>query len=177
MPGGFTRAFAERLDAECALEVREAADGDELRPGLALVAAGGRHLRVFRGARGALRVRLGTDPPVGYHRPSVDALFHSVAEAAGPRAAAALLTGMGSDGAAGLAALRRAGADTLAQDEATSLVWGMPGEAVERGAARRVLPLDDIASALLASAAAASGSTASPLVRPLPTTSRPCPAC
>ncbi|HET9318110.1 MAG TPA: chemotaxis response regulator protein-glutamate methylesterase, partial [Vicinamibacteria bacterium] len=133
MPEGFTRAFAERLDKTCAIEIKEAADGDRILAGRALIAPGNRHTRVRRsGAHYAVDVAEG--PLVSRHRPSVDVLFHSVAAAAGANALGAILTGMGSDGADGLLEMRRRGASTLAQDEATSVVFGMPKEAIARGA-------------------------------------------
>jgi two-component system, chemotaxis family, protein-glutamate methylesterase/glutaminase len=148
IPPVFSRAFAERLHATCALEVKEAADGDELRPGRALVAPGDYHM-LLRKRGGGYRVEVKTGPRVCYQRPSVDVLFFSVAEAAGPHAAGALLTGMGSDGAEGLLRMRQAGARTIAQDEATCAIFGMPREAIERGAAQSVLPLDRIAGEML----------------------------
>jgi two-component system, chemotaxis family, protein-glutamate methylesterase/glutaminase len=152
MPAGFTRALAARLDSVSPLAVREAAGGEALVPGVALLAPGDRHLRVRRG-QGGLVAQLGDGVPVSRHCPSVDVLFHSVAEAAGPRATGVLLTGMGDDGAEGLLAMHRAGAWTIAQDEATSVVFGMPAEAIRRGAADDVLPLPRIAPALSARAA------------------------
>lgn len=149
MPQGFTRAFAERLDTLTMIRVREAQDGDHVRPGLALIAPGGdQHMRLV-GRAPHWRVILSPGAPVCFSRPSVDLLFASVADQAGALACAALLTGMGKDGAAGMAAIRRAGGVTIAQDEATSVVWGMPAAAVEIGAASQVLPLPDIAPALL----------------------------
>ncbi len=148
MPAVFTERFAQRLDETCDLEVREARDGDEVLPGLALLAPGGRHV-VLRRQAGRLRVALHDGPPVNRHRPSVDVLFHSAAEVAGPETAGVLLTGMGADGAEGLLALRRAGALTLAQDEASCVVFGMPREAVRRDAALEVVPLARMASTLL----------------------------
>ncbi len=148
MPALFTAQFARRLDQSCRIEVKEAAAGDRLSPGRALVAPGNRHLAVRRS--GAHYVADVFDaPPVSRHRPSVDVLFHSAAGAAGPNAVGALLTGMGDDGADGLLALRRAGARTIAQDEATSVVFGMPKEAIARGAVDDVLPIDRIAQAVL----------------------------
>jgi len=148
IPGGFSRAFAQRLDRESPLTVFEASDGQPITPGHAYVAPGGFHLRVERsGARWFCRV--GQDEPVNRHRPSVEVLFNSVATAAGKNAVAAILTGMGDDGARGMLALRDAGAYTLAQDESTSVVWGMPGSAVKLGAALDVLPLEQIAGRLL----------------------------
>ncbi len=148
MPEHFTASFAKRLDTVCAMTVREAKDGDYLAPGLALVAPGGKHLIVqASGARWVARVKDG--PKVHHQRPAVDVLFQSVARAAGRNAVAALLTGMGADGAKGMLAMREAGAYTIAQDEATCVVYGMPREAVKLDAAAEVLPLDKIADALL----------------------------
>lgn len=148
MPAAFTGPFAAALDADCKIQVREAREGDRLARGLALIAPGGEHMRlVARGHGYAVSVLGG--PPVSLHRPSVDVLFESVA-AAGPRDATVgvLLTGMGADGARGLLAMRRTGAYTIAQDEATSVVFGMPKEAIALGAAADVLPLPRIASAI-----------------------------
>ena len=148
IPREFSRRFAERLDRECALSVREARDDDEILVGHAYVAPGDHHLRIERsGAR--WRCRLGDDGPVSGHRPSVDVLFESVASHAGRNAVGVLLTGMGVDGARGLGAMRAAGAPTIAQDRDTSVVWGMPGEAVKRGAAVETLPLGHIAGRVL----------------------------
>lgn len=154
MPAGFTAALARSLDLDCAVHVAEAAGGEELRPGRVLIAPGGRHLSVRRSG-GALRAVVSDGEPVARHRPSVDVLFHSVAREAGAGAVGVLLTGMGDDGAAGLLEMRRAGAATVAQDEATSVVFGMPAEAIARGAAGSVLPLPRIAGALLTLARAA----------------------
>jgi two-component system chemotaxis response regulator CheB len=148
LPALFTRLFAQRLDGLGHLRVREAADGDPVEPGYVYVAPGDRHLHV-RGGGGALRCRLDDGPAVNHHKPAVDVLFESVARVTGYAVSAALLTGMGQDGARGLLSLRRAGARTIAQDEATSLVWGMPGAAVKLGAAERVLPLHEIPRWLL----------------------------
>jgi two-component system chemotaxis response regulator CheB len=148
MPAGFTAAFAEHLADICRMEVREAEDGDRIVRGRALVARGGRHLSVQR--RGFdLVAKVDDDPPVARHRPSVDVLFHSVAEAVGARAVGVILTGMGADGAEGLLAMKRAGASTIAQDESTSVVFGMPKEAIDRGAVDVVLPLPRIAAGIL----------------------------
>ena len=150
IPAAFSKPFAERLDRHSKMTVVQAEDDMPLLAGHAYVAPGGLHLRVQRsGAR--WRCRLGEDDPIRRHRPSVDALFESVAQAAGANASAALLTGMGDDGARGLLALRKAGAATMVQDEASCVVWGMPGAAYTLGAAQQVLPLSGIASALLAS--------------------------
>jgi two-component system, chemotaxis family, protein-glutamate methylesterase/glutaminase len=152
IPGAFSAPFADRLDRHSRMTVVHVERDQELLPGHAYVAPGGRHLRVYRsGAR--WHCRLGDDDPVRRHRPSVDALFESVAEHVGGNASAALLTGMGDDGARGLLALRKAGAATLAQDEATSVVWGMPGAAVALGAAQETVPLALVAQKLLAGTA------------------------
>ncbi len=148
MPPGFTRSFAQRMNELCAIEVREAAAGDRIREGRALIAPGDRHLRVGRSG-GQYIALLDDGPPVNRHKPSVDVLFDSVAAAAGPNATGVLLTGMGDDGASGLLAMRHAGAGTIAQDEATSVVFGMPKEAIKRGAAMRVLSLEAIPPAML----------------------------
>jgi len=148
IPAGFSRAFAERLDRHSAMAVREAADGEAILPGHAYLPPGGRHLRVIRdGAR--WRCRIDDGPPVNRHKPAVDVLFRSVAHAAGDNAIGVILTGMGDDGARGLLEIARAGAPTFVQDEATSVVWGMPGAAVRLGAASETVPLDDIAERLV----------------------------
>lgn len=149
MPEGFTGPFANRLNALCAMSVREARDGDPVEPGTVLVAPGGKeHMAVVRHGRG-LRVTIQPGDPVCFSRPSVDVLFDSVARIAARGCAAALLTGMGRDGANGLLAIRKAGGRTVAQDEATSVVYGMPMAAAEIGAAEAILPLDDIPARLL----------------------------
>ncbi len=148
MPEQFTRHFAERLDRLCAMSVKEAADGDRIVPGRVLIAPGGmQHLQVVRNG-GQFVVRLLSSAPVNHHRPSVDVLFHSCAQALGAGAVGAILTGMGADGADGLLAMRRAGARTVAQDEASCVVFGMPKEAIARGAAEIVSPLSGIGAAL-----------------------------
>jgi two-component system chemotaxis response regulator CheB len=152
----FTREFAARLDAESAMSVREAQDGESIRPGCALIAPGGFHLRLTRGQRGALCVGLGDDAPVARLRPSVDVLFQSCARVAGASAFGVVLTGMGQDGAAGMLELRNVGAATIAQDEASSAVFGMPRAAISCGAAERVLPLSEIALAIMSAARARS---------------------
>jgi len=145
MPPKFTALFADHLNRSCALDVREARDGDRLEPGSARVAPGGQQMTLVRGTDGyALRVYDG--PAVNLHRPSVDVLFHSVAEHAGARALGVLLTGMGRDGALGLKALHTAGALTLAQDQASSVIFGMPEQAIRLGAAREVVGLEHIAA-------------------------------
>jgi two-component system chemotaxis response regulator CheB len=148
MPAGFTAPFAKHLDATSRIEVREAVTGDRLRPGLALIAPGGRHLRVRR-VSGGLEVLVAPGPLVSRHRPSVDVLFESVAECAGAGAVAALLTGMGDDGARGMQQLKAAGAVTIAQDEPSSVVYGMPKSAVELGAVDEITSLDALAAAIL----------------------------
>lgn len=157
MPPVFTRLFAESLDKVSQVKVREARDGDGLAPGLVLVAPGDLQLRVVREASGLYRARCAPGPKVSGHRPSVDVLFSSVAEAAGPRAAGLLLTGMGRDGADGLLAMRRAGARCLAQDEESSVVFGMPREAWINGAAERLVPLGRAAAELMELVAAERG--------------------
>jgi two-component system chemotaxis response regulator CheB len=148
IPPVFSRAFASRLNEICALEVREAVDGDVVRSGLALIAPGDYHM-LLRNHAGRYTVTVKSGPRVCYQRPSVDVLFSSVAEAAGRLAVGVLLTGMGSDGAQGLLQMRRAGARTIAQDEATCVVYGMPREAVERGAVSQVVPLNAVPQAML----------------------------
>ena len=151
MPAYFTTSFAERLNQLCEIEVREAQDGDSIRPGLALIAPGNYHMLLRRsGARYYVEVRDG--PTVCLQRPSVEVLFKSVARYAGANAVGAILTWMGSDGAKGLLEMRQAGAWTIAQDEKTSVVYGMPAKAVEFGAAAIQLPLQKIGDALLAAA-------------------------
>ena len=148
MPEGFTGAFARRLDSLCAMEVREAQDGDAVHAGLALVAPGNRHMLLMRqGGRYYVSIKEG--PPVSRHRPSVDVLFRSAAQYAGPNAMGVLMTGMGDDGAHGLLEMRNAGAATVAQNEATCVVFGMPKEAIALGAAERVAPLGQIAGEIL----------------------------
>jgi two-component system, chemotaxis family, protein-glutamate methylesterase/glutaminase len=148
MPETFTAAFAARLDQLCAVEVKEAEDGDAVVSGRVLIAPGNKHLRLRRRG-GRFEAEVADGPLVARHRPSADVLFRSVAQTAGARAAAALLTGMGDDGAQGLLELRRAGAFTVAQDEASCMIFGMPREAIARGAAQEVQPLGRIAAALL----------------------------
>ncbi len=146
MPADFTGPFAKRLNDLCSMTVREARDGDPLVDGTVLIAPGGRHTTVVRNG-GHYAIKITDAPPVQHHRPSVDVLFRSVAHCAGPNAMGVILTGMGADGAEGLGAMRLASARTIAQDEATSVVFGMPRVAIERGAAEVVLPLNQIASA------------------------------
>lgn len=148
LPASFSAAFAERLDRHSAMAVREASDGEAILPGHAYIPKGGQHLRVIGdGAR--WRCRIDDGPAVNRHKPAVDVLFHSVAQTAGANAIGAILTGMGDDGARGLLAMRQAGARTLIQDEATAVVWGMPGAAHKLGAAEEIVPLERIAERLL----------------------------
>ena len=148
MPAGFTAAFARRLDGLCRVKVKELQRPEPITTGTVLIAPGDRHL-VVRATPNGLVADLRGGERVSGHMPSADVLFRSLAEAAGDRTVAAILTGMGADGAAGLLELRRRGAGTIAQDEATSVVWGMPKEAVTLGAAEATLPIDRIAGALL----------------------------
>ncbi len=143
MPEKFTRSFAERLDSLCAIEVREAQNGDRLLPGRALIAPGGKHMLVKRsGAQYLVEVKDG--PLVSRHRPSVDVLFRSAAVQAGRNALAVIMTGMGDDGARGLKELHEAGARTYAQDEESCVVFGMPKEAIKLGGVEQEVALDDI---------------------------------
>jgi two-component system chemotaxis response regulator CheB len=148
MPEVFTAQFAKRLHQTCRIEVKEAERNDRLVSGRALIAPGNHHLAVRRtGALYSVEVQDG--PPVSLHRPSVDVLFRTAAQAAGPNAVGVILTGMGNDGAEGMAELKTAGAHTIAQDEATCVVFGMPKEAIARGGVDEVLPLPRIAQAIL----------------------------
>ncbi len=148
IPEAFSRSFSERVDGLSALRVREATDGEPLEPGNAYVAPGNQHLSVSRSDLG-YACRLDQQPRVNRHRPSVDVLFESVAAVVGAGAVGVILTGMGRDGARGLRAMRDAGARTLAQDEATSVVWGMPGAAVALGAVEHTVALDRIAERIV----------------------------
>jgi two-component system chemotaxis response regulator CheB len=160
IPEVFSQRFAMRLDRISALSVSEAKDGDLVALGHVFVAPGNKHLVVERsGAK--YYCRLNDDPPVNRHRPSVDVLFRSVAQRVGPNAIGVILTGMGADGADGLRAIRDAGCPTIAQDRESSVVWGMPGEAVRRGGARETLPLRQIAARLVTIANAPVGSNLS----------------
>jgi two-component system chemotaxis response regulator CheB len=144
MPEAFTRAFAERLNGICAIEVREAQTGDTLRPGLALIAPGNMHMVLQRsGAVYSVEVKDG--PRVHHQRPAVDVLFRSVARHAGQNAIGVILTGMGSDGAEGMLEMKQAGARTIAQDEASCVVYGMPKAVVDAGIADKVLPIEEMA--------------------------------
>ena len=148
MPENFTRSFANRLNDVCEMEIREAQDGDRVVPGVCLIAPGNHHMVLKRSGAQYL-VRLKDGPRVHYQRPAVDVLFQTVARVAGKNAVGAVLTGMGADGAKGLLAMHNAGARTIAQDEATSIVFGMPKEAIKLGAAQKVLPLYDVAGAII----------------------------
>jgi two-component system chemotaxis response regulator CheB len=152
IPRVFSKPFAERLNRVCPVAVCEAEDGQDILPGHAYIAPGDLHLMVVRSG-GRWQCRLDDGPAVNRHRPSVDVLFRSVAQQAGAHAIGVLLTGMGRDGALGLKEIREAGGATVVQDEATSVVWGMPGEAVQLGAAEDVLPLSRIAGRVLERAA------------------------
>lgn len=148
IPPVFSRAFAERLNECCAFEVREAVNGDEVRPGLALVAPGDYHMAVERNGSHH-KVRLHQGPPIHHTRPAVDVLFNSAANCVGTKSLAVILTGMGSDGAQGMKKLKESGAATIVQNEQTCVVYGMPRAAVELGAADQVLPLEQIPQAIL----------------------------
>jgi len=152
MPEAFTAAFARRLNGLCAISVREACDGDRLLRGHALIAPGNRHLLVGRSGA-SYRVEVRDGPLVARHRPSVDVLFRSVAQHAGTNAVGVIMTGMGDDGARGLAEMLQAGARTIGQDEATSVVFGMPQAAARAGAVEETLALDRIPGAVLRLAA------------------------
>jgi two-component system chemotaxis response regulator CheB len=156
IPPVFSKALAARLNQTAAFEIREAASGDEVRPGLALIAPGDYHMMVVWD-NGCYRVMLNQAPPVHFTRPAVDMLFNSAVSCAGRHATVALLTGMGSDGAQGMKKLREAGAATFAQNEATCVVYGMPRAAMELGAVEHILPLDEIPDALVRSARLKSG--------------------
>jgi two-component system chemotaxis response regulator CheB len=147
MPQGFTKAFAARLDATCAIKVKEAAHGDLVIKGRALIAPGNRHLLVRRGA--AYYTEILDGPLVSRHRPSVDVLFRSIAEAAGANAVGIIMTGMGDDGAQGLLKMKNAGAFTMAQDEQSCVVFGMPKEAIDRGAVCMTAGLHEISAMIL----------------------------
>ena len=149
IPAVFSRSFANRLNELCAIRVREAEDGDKVEPGLALVAPGNFHMLLQCSPTG-YRVEIKDGLMVCYQRPAVDVLFHSVARAAGSNSTGALLTGMGSDGAQGMLAMKKAGARTIAQDEESCVVFGMPKEAIRLGAVDRVLTLSAIPGAILA---------------------------
>jgi len=148
MPEVFTRAFAERLNRECGIEVGEARDGERLQTGRALIAPGNRHMLVNRAGE-ELVVQVMDGPLISRHRPSVDVLFRSVSISVGAKAVGVIMTGMGDDGAQGLSEMKEAGAATIAQDEASCVVFGMPKEAISRGVVNVVVPLEQIANAAL----------------------------
>jgi two-component system chemotaxis response regulator CheB len=145
MPPNFTAQYAKRLDGFCAMRVREARDGDRLERGVALIAPGGLHMQL-RKAGGQYFVSIADGPPVNRHKPSVDVLFQSAADCAGRDALAIMLTGMGNDGARGMKLMHTKGARTVAQDEESCVVFGMPMEAIKLGAVDEVLPLSQMAS-------------------------------
>ncbi|CUS31465.1 protein-glutamate methylesterase/protein-glutamine glutaminase [Candidatus Nitrospira nitrificans] len=148
MPERFTKTWADRLNSLCRIVVKEAQDGDSVLPGHALVAPGNFHMTLVRsGAR--YIVRINQDAPVNRHRPSVDVMFASVAQSAGANAVGVILTGMGGDGAKEMLTMKQAGAFTIAQDEASCVVFGMPKEAIKMGGVDKILPLDEIAGAIL----------------------------
>ncbi|HEX7890438.1 MAG TPA: chemotaxis response regulator protein-glutamate methylesterase [Ramlibacter sp.] len=147
MPPGFTETFAKRLDSLCKLRVKQAEDNEVVRTGVAYIAPGGRHLELARRGAGWF-LRVTDDPPVNRHRPSVDTLFRSIARAAGSQAVGVMLTGMGGDGAEAMLEMSQNGAYTIAQDEATCVVFGMPRQAIAAGGVREVLPLGEIAGRL-----------------------------
>ncbi|WP_048308602.1 chemotaxis response regulator protein-glutamate methylesterase [Halomonas sp. PR-M31] len=148
MPGGFTKSFAERLNRLCRITVKEAEEGERILPGHAYIAPGDTHLKLARSGANYV-ARLDDGPPVNRHRPSVDVLFHSAAQFAGRNAIGVILTGMGKDGAAGLLEMHQAGAQTLAQSEASCVVYGMPREAVALGGAMEIVDLDQMASQIM----------------------------
>jgi two-component system chemotaxis response regulator CheB len=148
MPEHFTRSFAERLNGMCAIEVKEAEDGDTVSPGRALIAPGNYHMLLNRSGA-VYKAQIKTGPLVSRHRPSVDILFRSVARYAGRNAVGVIMTGMGSDGAAGLKEMRDQGAETVAQDENSCVVFGMPKEAIKLGAAGKVVSLSNLAETML----------------------------
>ena len=148
MPERFTKTWADRMNSLCRISVKEAEDGDNVLPGHALVAPGGYHMTLVRsGAR--YSVRINQDPPVNRHRPSVDVMFDSVAQYAGANTIGVILTGMGGDGANGMLGMKQAGAYTIAQDEASCVVFGMPKEAIKLGGVDKVLPLEEIPAAIV----------------------------
>ena len=148
MPGGFTKSFAQRLDSLCRIHVKEAEHGERVLPGYAYIAPGGFHLSLGRSGANYV-AHLDQEPPVNRHRPSIDVLFDSAAKYAGKNAIGMLLTGMGKDGAEGLLRMHKAGAHTLAQDEASCVVFGMPREAIAIGAADEVAPLGEMCRRVL----------------------------
>jgi two-component system chemotaxis response regulator CheB len=152
MPEGFTEMFARRVNESCSIEVKEARSGDLVTAGRVLICPGNRHMRLRRAPLGSMVV-LSDEPQVNGHRPSVDVLFRSVALECGSSALALIMTGMGEDGADAMAAVKAAGGMTLAQDEQSCVVYGMPKAAIERGHVMRVVPLDALANTLIAQCA------------------------
>ncbi|MFT3802841.1 MAG: chemotaxis response regulator protein-glutamate methylesterase [Burkholderiaceae bacterium] len=148
MPAGFTTSFSLRLDAICRIRVREATHGERVLPGHAYLAPGGKHMRLARTGANYV-IALDEEAPINRHRPSVEALFRSAAQVAGPNAIGIMLTGMGADGALAMREMKDAGAFNIAQDEASCVVFGMPREAIAAGAVDEVLPLDRIAPRVL----------------------------
>ncbi|GMM69240.1 protein-glutamate methylesterase/protein glutamine deamidase [Alteromonas sp. MTD1] len=148
MPAGFTSTYARRLDSVCQMQVKEAKGGERLLPGQAYLAPGDKHMEIERSGAD-YRIRLSDGPRVSGHKPSVDVLFNSLCKSAGSNAIGVLLTGMGNDGANGLLELFNAGCETFCQDEASCIVFGMPKVAIEKGAAKRVLSLDDMGQAIM----------------------------
>ena len=149
MPAGFTRTFAKRLNDQCRLKVVEAEGGERVLPGHVFIAPGDHHLLLVRSGANYV-TQLSDAPPVNRHRPSVEVLFRSGAECAGPNAVGVMLTGMGKDGAAAMRELREAGAYNFAQDEASCVVFGMPREAIAAGAVHEVVPLGNMAARIVA---------------------------
>lgn len=149
MPAGFTAAFARRLDGLCRITVKEAEDGERVLPGHAYIAPGAQHLLVRRSGANYVTA-LSDAPPVNRHKPSVEVLFHSAAQAVGPNALGIMMTGMGKDGAQAMLEMRQAGAHNIAQDETSCVVYGMPREAVALGAVHEVVPLGEIAARVFA---------------------------
>jgi two-component system chemotaxis response regulator CheB len=148
MPAGFTHSFAHRLNSLCRIAVKEAAQGDRILPGHAYIAPGGFHLSLTRSGANYV-AQVDQAPPVNRHRPSIDVLFDSAAKHAGKNAIGIILTGMGRDGAAGLLRMREAGAHTMAQDEASCVVFGMPREAIALGAANETVALEEMSHRVL----------------------------
>ena len=153
IPSDFSGLFADRLNSYCAISVKEAADGDQLRPGWAFVAPGDKHMILARDFSGKFSLKIREGEKIMHHRPSIDLMFESTAAVAGSQVVAGLLTGMGRDGASGLLKLRQAGARTFAQDEKSSVVYGMPRAAADLGAAEKILPLEEIAGFITRSCA------------------------
>jgi two-component system chemotaxis response regulator CheB len=147
MPPNFTKSFAERLNNLCRISVHEARDGERILPGNAYIAPGDKHMQIIRSGAD-YRIKLNDGPLVSGHKPAVDVMFESLAKVVGKNTIATILTGMGKDGAKGLLALREAGAITMAQDEASCVVYGMPRAALELGATKHIIPLDKMSKAL-----------------------------